>query len=273
MKKLAEVDEGVSCWKESRAKEHAELKRKVKELWDLTEVPESQRSGIEEKSKGLNKQAVDILENEWNRLKQIRKNSLKELVEKKSKELHDIQTTSKVTLTMPVLIGPDEQVAEEQLDSVTSELEMAKSLLKQRRPVLDLFEEWQTKLDRLEVLEEKAKDPSRLKNRGGNLLAEEKERRVLGKRLPKLMVGLCTVVGSWEKENQTEFLLMGVTVDEFTKRILDEYEWKKEQEQHNRQRKRKMETETDMRLVGYQRSLLFQYKRISRKYYKHMHMS
>lgn len=69
------------------------------------------------------------------------------------------------------------------------------------------------------ILDQKSDDPSRLANRGGALLKEEKERKKLEKAIPKLESELKKLCVAFEDEadaghGMIKFLVYGRTIDE-----------------------------------------------------------
>lgn len=68
--------------------------------------------------------------------------------------------------------------------------------------------------DRAIALESRENDPNRYKNRGGNLLMEEKERRTVAQRLAKLRTELERMAGEYESEKRRPFSIRGANMIE-----------------------------------------------------------
>lgn len=81
------------------------------------------------------------------------------------------------------------------------------------------------------ILDQKSDDPSRLANRGGALLKEEKERKRLEKAIPKLDNELKQLCDQFEEQadagyGMTKFLVYGRTIHEMI-----EQDWEQFQEE------------------------------------------
>lgn len=63
------------------------------------------------------------------------------------------------------------------------------------------------------ILEKRATQPDRYKNRGGQLLKEEKERNALSKRIPHIEEQLIELSKAYETRNGKPFLTWGETID------------------------------------------------------------
>lgn len=80
---------------------------------------------------------------------------------------------------------------------------------------------WEKLLD----LEHRANQPNRYKNRGGQLLNEEKERKTINAQLPKIENELLGLVNQYELLNGKPFLIYGKRLQE-----LIEESWKEREE-------------------------------------------
>eukprot|EP00063_Salmo_salar_P057096 XP_014031931.1 PREDICTED: protein regulator of cytokinesis 1-like isoform X1 [Salmo salar] len=94
--------------------------------------------------------------------------------------------------------------------------------------------------------QEKATDPSRFTNRGGNLLKEEKQKAELHKSLPKLEKKLKAQIDVWEQGQAREFLVNGQKFLQFVEEQWELHRIKKENEKLERQLKKSKQIEVDM---------------------------
>lgn len=67
--------------------------------------------------------------------------------------------------------------------------------------------------ERMLTLESKENEPGRLKNRGGQLLKEERERKMIATKLPKIKDEITELVEVYEAENR-QFLVHGESLIE-----------------------------------------------------------
>lgn len=77
-------------------------------------------------------------------------------------------------------------------------------------------------------MEQRAQDPERLHNRGGQLLIEEKERKALTKKMPKLEEQLRLLIQEYENKNGEPFTIDGMIFDDFVAQSVEDYEEAKE---------------------------------------------
>lgn len=80
--------------------------------------------------------------------------------------------------------------------------------------MFELLNERKTLWSRMEDLEAKASDPNRFKNRGGQLLNEEKERKTISKKLPEIENILKDLVKKYEGKSKKIFTVYGESVEE-----------------------------------------------------------
>lgn len=77
------------------------------------------------------------------------------------------------------------------------------------RQLFEKFNVHKTLLERQIALDAKENEPGRLNNRGGQLLKEEKERRTIQTKLPKIDSEICRMAEQFEHENNRKFLVWG----------------------------------------------------------------
>lgn len=81
--------------------------------------------------------------------------------------------------------------------------------------IFNLLEERENLWTKMKELEHRANNPDRLNNRGGQLLAEEKERKVIQRKLPKIEAQLHNLVDEYETRHGESFCVNGVSLEEF----------------------------------------------------------
>ncbi|XP_004525057.1 protein regulator of cytokinesis 1-like [Ceratitis capitata] len=110
------------------------------------------------------------------------------------------------------------------------ELEDLKRFYENNRQIFELYDNRRLLWDRMIALELKASDPGRYNNRGGQLLKEEKERKTIATKLPKIEQQIRELVLEYEEKEHQEFRVYGESILD-----LMEKEWDKK-----RQEKEKM---------------------------------
>lgn len=86
----------------------------------------------------------------------------------------------------------------------------------------------------MEALEAKANDPNRFNNRGGQLLKEEKERKAISSKLPKIEQQITELVQAYEAKENTAFLVFG---EDILKSMAADWERLRQPKQHPSARK------------------------------------
>ncbi|XP_067637944.1 protein regulator of cytokinesis 1-like [Eurosta solidaginis] len=106
------------------------------------------------------------------------------------------------------------------------ELEDLKRFYENNREIFELYENRKLLWDRMIALEAKATDPGRYNNRGGQLLKEEKERKTIATKLPKIEQQIRNLVLEFEEQEHQEFLVHGENILEVMER-----EWEKKRQE------------------------------------------
>uniref|UniRef100_A0A8D0BLN0 Protein regulator of cytokinesis 1 n=1 Tax=Salvator merianae TaxID=96440 RepID=A0A8D0BLN0_SALMN len=101
----------------------------------------------------------------------------------------------------------NDDFSEEVLKQHDEELLKIKEVYEKNKYLYDGIHKWEAIWDRFIELEKKSTDPSRLLNRGGNLLKDERERAKIQKQLLKVAEELKKSIESWEVENSSSFLV------------------------------------------------------------------
>jgi len=140
-----------------------------------------------------------------------------------------------------------DNIDESTLDALETELDRLKKYHEHNKAIYDKVDEWhQTWLHKLEV-EERSKDKTRLMGRGrNNLLEEEKERKAVQRRLPKVEKELVTLVDAYADANQREFQIQGMNVKDYVcdQKMEHNFEVKEEQEIKKVIKKKQIDNET-----------------------------
>ncbi|CAH8538364.1 unnamed protein product [Schistosoma intercalatum] len=127
------------------------------------------------------------LKEELNRLKKLQLRSLASIISKCQAELVVWWENCLVgrDVRQSYLISEGQELNESLLISLESEITKWKSFYLENEPLFKAIETWQCILSRLRMSEQKMKDPSVLKNRGGILLVIDKEIKQLKRDLSR----------------------------------------------------------------------------------------
>ncbi|CAL9701196.1 unnamed protein product [Knipowitschia caucasica] len=139
-----------------------------------------------------------------------------------------------------------DQVSDQVLEVLEAELQRLKHFYERHRPIIDDVRKWIDQWEQYILLETKASDVSRFKNRGGNLLKEEKQKSDLSKNLNKLERSLRTQISLWEEQQHSEFLVKGSNFLQFVEQQWNQLHEQREREREERLLRKARQTEEDM---------------------------
>ncbi|XP_053995201.1 protein regulator of cytokinesis 1-like [Hylaeus anthracinus] len=94
--------------------------------------------------------------------------------------------------------------------------------------IFSLLEQRDNLWTKMKELLQRANDPDRFYNRGGQLLREEKERKRIQKQLPKMEEQLKNLIKEYEEINGEEFTINGMSIEEALKESYNHLNKKKE---------------------------------------------
>ncbi|XP_061491020.1 protein regulator of cytokinesis 1-like isoform X2 [Rhineura floridana] len=187
-----------------------DLVKEVQRLWDQLQWPgEKQEQLTKMTSKCSITEAVKMWEEELFNLEELKKASLKEITLKVRQELENYWKkcfyADEQRSTFQAFYN--DNFSEVLLNQHDEELLKMKDVYEKSKHIYDSVHKWEAIWNQFIELEKKSTDPSRLLNRGGNLLKDERERSKIQKQLLKLGEELTKSIANWEKENDSCFLI------------------------------------------------------------------
>lgn len=96
------------------------------------------------------------------------------------------------------------------------------------RNIFDLFIERNNWWERKKALDEKQNEPNRFNNRGGQLLKEEKERKLADIKIPKIEKEIKTLAEQFYDTNKRRFTINGECIIDMMDKDWEEYRGSKE---------------------------------------------
>ncbi|KAG8130371.1 hypothetical protein E2320_016965 [Naja naja] len=208
------------------------LMKQVQLLWDRLQWPqENQEQFTKTISQCSICEATNMWEEELQMLEEVKKEKLKEIILKIRQDLESYWQKCFYSDEQKAAFQPfyNDNFSEELLHYHDEELVKIKMLYEEDKGLYDTVHKWETILDRFIEFEKKSTDPSRLLNRGGNLLKDERERSKTQKQLSKLGEELKKKVENWEKEHNSNFLIRSQRFLDSMARQLQHYKLKKDQ--------------------------------------------
>ncbi|XP_039215612.1 protein regulator of cytokinesis 1-like isoform X1 [Crotalus tigris] len=218
--------------KESLTATKEVIMKAVQLLWDRLQWPqEKQEEFTKMTSQCSICEATNLWEKELQALEELKKEKLKEITLKVRQELESYWQKCFYTDEQKAAFQPfyDENFSEELLSHHDEELFKIKVLYEEAKCVYDSIHKWEAILDRFIELQKKSTDPSRLLNRGGNLLKDERERSKIQKQLLKLGEELKKNIETWEKEHNSDFVIRSQRFLVSMAHQLQQYKLKKDQ--------------------------------------------
>ncbi|XP_068155647.1 protein regulator of cytokinesis 1-like [Drosophila tropicalis] len=202
---------------------------KIQKLWDRLGdevIDPKERTRIEECKSKYNQHTFDILHEELQRCQTLRSQNLQRFIENLRVEIYkwwDLTLKSEQERKRFYNFFND-FYNEDLLELHELELDDLKSYYYKNKTIFELFESRGTLWARMEALEAKANEPGRFNNRGGQLLKEERERKAITSKLPKIEQEITELVQEYQERENAPFLVFGKNILE---RIAEDWETKK----------------------------------------------
>ncbi|XP_016350728.1 protein regulator of cytokinesis 1-like [Sinocyclocheilus anshuiensis] len=224
-------------------------REKIHELWERLQIPQEERDAkICEHMTLSKKRNMQALQAEVKRLEELKLKNIQNVTEAIRNEIAVFWDKCFYSSDQRQAFVPfyDDDFSEELLSLHDAEIVRLKQYYEDHKDLFEGVHKWEESWRLFLELEEKAKDPSRFTNRGGNLLKEEKQRADLVKSLPKLEKKLKAEIEQWEHEQNREFQVNGQKFMQFVTDQWESYRLEKEREKQERQLKKSKQTEVDM---------------------------
>ncbi|CAI6342896.1 unnamed protein product [Macrosiphum euphorbiae] len=202
-----------------------ELRTKLNSLWDRLQIDVTYREHFVSTKKGFGKSVIQELKLEVERCETLKKENIKQFIEKLRSELNDLWDRchfgERQRKQCPVYYSTEYN--EDVMDLLDIEVDNAKKFYNDNISIYHLFEEREHLWNKMIMMQEQANDPARLwQNRGGQLLKEEKERKIIQKELPKVERELKNQLQSYEQRENKIFYYRDERLFDFIERQWDE---------------------------------------------------
>ncbi|XP_017474685.1 PREDICTED: protein regulator of cytokinesis 1-like [Rhagoletis zephyria] len=189
------------------------MRKKLESLWGRLKTSPNTRN----KFKGcveFNQRTYSVLKEELNRCESLQSQNIKECLQQIRTEIVDLwdKTLKSETERNRFSNFHSNCYTEDLLVLHEIELEDLKRFYENNRQIFELFDNRKLLWDRMEALEAKACDPGRYNNRGGQLLKEERERKTIATKLPKIEEQIKELVMAYEEQEHQEFHVHGENI-------------------------------------------------------------
>lgn len=198
-----------------------QAKEKVRNLWKCLETLPEDREKLEY-YKECHRTAYDMWRQEFDRCETEKRQNLKKFVDKVRQELLIVweKTLKSDDEKRRFKYFTSDVYSDDLIRIHEIELEELSQFYNDNEGIFALLAERKLLWARMDALEEKANAPNRFNNRGGQLLREEKERKTIAHKLPKIEQELRELVNEFEETHKRKFTVYGKEVLEMI-----EQEW------------------------------------------------
>ncbi|XP_034110932.1 protein regulator of cytokinesis 1-like [Drosophila albomicans] len=191
-----------------------DMREKVEVLWErLQETDEVTMQRVRKATK-YSQITYDVLSAELQRCQKLRRQNLKTFIEQLRLEISkwwDLTLKSEQERKRFSNYYND-WYNEDLLELHELELDDLKSFYNDNKEIFELFASRAEIWTRMVALEAKANEPNRFNNRGGQLLKEERERKAISSKLPKIEQQISDLVQAYELRTRSPFLVHGENI-------------------------------------------------------------
>lgn len=202
-------------------------RKKVESLWSYLSIDVAHRNKFAKYTE-YNQNTYSAFSQELERCEQIKRENIKQIIEKVREEINDYWEKCLKSEQERKRFEPftSKKYTEDLLDLHEMELQDLRNFYEENLDIFEMYKERNELWAKMKSLEEKASDPNRYNNRGGQLLKEEKERRMITTNLPKIETKLLDLVKKYDDMHKRPFTILGEKVQTIIDR---DYELKKQE--------------------------------------------
>ncbi|XP_019770941.1 protein regulator of cytokinesis 1 isoform X1 [Dendroctonus ponderosae] len=200
--------------KQSIEDDIAHLRSRIEDLWNMIETDLKYRDDFRTLHAGSSLDVVEKLREELRRCEVLKKENIQDFVEKLRSRLEELwrKCHCAESVKSSFTCFYSDCYTEDLLDLHEIEIDKWEKYYKDNKQLIQLVEKHKELWQAVRVLEENASATNRYKNRGGNLLQEEKERNKLSKLIPKLEADIFALCEEYKNNNSgASFTTFGQT--------------------------------------------------------------
>ena len=219
MSKLKELREELEH-KVNSAKEHVEdIRQELIALWKYLNEPEHICQSFLSSYQGYSVATINALTTELERCKEKRKQNIAKYVSQVRSELVKLWDLCKFSEQQrkEFIYFYSHTYTEDLLTLHELEVKRIQEFYDSNKSIYELLQERDDLWTKMKELLQRANNPDRFYNRGGQLLMEEKERKTIQKKLPKIEEQLRNLIKEYENMHEEIFTINGMSVEELLK--------------------------------------------------------
>ncbi|KAH8406660.1 hypothetical protein KR222_001945, partial [Zaprionus bogoriensis] len=191
-----------------------DMREKINVLWERLQESDEEIMRKVRDATEYTQTTYDVLYRELHRCQELRRVNLKAFIEQLRLEIKkwwDLTLKSEQERKRFSNFFLD-FYNEDLLELHELELDDLKSYYNDNKEIFDLFANRAEIWTRMEALEAKANEPNRFNNRGGQLLKEERERKAIATKLPKIEQQITQLVKEYEAKTRSPFMVNGKNI-------------------------------------------------------------
>jgi len=215
MTKLKELKDELKTQMEEIKCRVEKMKEDLLALWKNLDEPADVCQLFLDKYSGYNTSIINALSIEIKRCKEKRKENIFKYVTQIRFELMNLWDLCKYCDVERNAFAPfySNTFTEDLLVLHELEVERLRKFYNENRTIFDLLDQRENLLTKIKELLQRANNPDRYHNRGGQLLMEEKERKIIQKKLPKIEAELKQLINEYETTHNQMFTIYGTSLE------------------------------------------------------------
>lgn len=191
------------------------MREDLLELWKYLDEPADVCQSFLERYPGYSNSTINALTAEIKRCKEKRKENICKYVTQVRYELTHLWDQCKCCESERNAFAPfySNTFTEDLLTLHELEVERLRKFYNDNKLIFQLLEQRESLIMKVKELLQRANNPDRYHNRGGQLLMEEKERKVIQKKLPKIEAELKQLIDEYETKHNQTFTINGTSLE------------------------------------------------------------
>lgn len=228
----------------------AVLMDKLFVLWDILKVDKQEREKFLAEHTDCCVSTINAIEKEIDRCENVKKQNIAKYIDAlKNERLSLFEKCFIAQSEKKLSLFDANEVNETVLEYYDNEVAKLRKYYKDTEHIIKKINKRRELWNLMTVFENKANDPNRFKNRGGNLLKEERERKKLQKDLPNLENEIFQDIETYEEASGKQFLYFGGDFRSYVSKEWEDRLAQKENEKLMRQKLRSKQID-DGQLLG-----------------------
>ncbi|KAL0120022.1 hypothetical protein PUN28_008002 [Cardiocondyla obscurior] len=191
------------------------MKEDLLVLWKYLDEPNTISQAFFERHTGYGTNTINAFNAEIKRCKEKRKENICKYVKQVRHELINLWDLCKFSEEERNMFAPffSNTFTDDLLTLHELEVERLRKFYNDNHMIFELLEQRDNILKKMKELLQRANNPDRYHNRGGQLLMEEKERKVIQKKLPKIEEELRQLNNEYKIKHNQSFTIYGTTLE------------------------------------------------------------